>query len=374
MKTIKALLVSAAAATLTTSCLNNDDPYSAGFVFQYPHYANNVLYANNTTESIVMGSYGNWQLAGATTWCKPSVNSGRADSIYHITVTFTENTTGSERVAYLRFTDTQHPDEGRTTLLYNQFSTRGDGSLGSAPQVKAISGSDGSLFEFAYDLHHRPTSLRISKNGTALRSLKLTFNDADSTMTVQDGEGELKGKYDKSYQADRLTGRTDTVGYYSQYTIYGTLAHEQAFNVEHHHVGRQNTYYAIRLGGQSLHADSLHCADSLRVGRQLNNGTEVLGYKMYYSAADNRCQTTDANQLVFGAEQCDPYQLLSLFRHARNTSIVSRMESNTDSYDVEATLNADKSVNQLTVTYRTAAFSLDDPDANVKTVTYTFEY
>ena len=133
-----------------------------------------------------------------------------------------------------------------------------------------------------------------------------------------------------------------------------------AFNFEHRRQGHPTTRYAYLLGGKSLEPDSLHCADSLRI----DDGNGVRHLKFNYSKADNRCQSVDVNQLLFGAEGCDPYQLLSLFRFTRSTSIVSHTEGRTpaDNIIVSTTLNADKSVSTMTVVRQG------------EEITYTLEY
>ncbi|MBQ9356410.1 MAG: hypothetical protein IJT98_03880 [Prevotella sp.] len=144
-----------------------------------------------------------------------------------------------------------------------------------------------------------------------------------------------------------------------------------AFNLVHRSFSSVKAY-AFLLGGQQLAPDSLHRADSLTIINKTKEFNVTERLKMYYSQADNRHQSVDANQIVFGAEQCDPYQLLSLFRYTRSTSIVSKIEHLGDqTYDVTVKLNADNSVAEMTV--RQTQYWLGAPPT-VTDITYTFEY
>ena len=309
-------------------------------------------------------SYGNWQASlvdGQMGWCTLDQNQGKAETIYSFPVRFAQNTTGSSRKAQFRFFDANHPNDAYVSILYWQYATRGDGSMGSAADVRAITGSDGSRFEFTYDEQHRPTSLNITKDGTGLHNISLRFNDADSILTVTNGMRTMRGTYGNDYQPNLLVGENDTIGYYSQYYDgYIQASANYAFNIEHHSYGQPTKRYAMKLGGQSLLPDSLHNADSLRIGTD----HVVESLKLHYSNIDNRCQCVDVSQLIFGTEDCDPYQLLALFRYARNTSIVSEATGKNDDerITVSPTLNANGSVSTLTVTRRG------------EQIVYTFEY
>ena len=196
--------------------------------------------------------------------------------------------------------------------------------------------------------------------------MTLVYDDYDSLLTVTDKNAKLTCSYSKDYQPGRLIGLTDTVGYYSQFYKNGmAVSANYAFNIEHRHAGGERVVYAILLNGQSLSPDSMHCADSLRIARTTGSGYDIEKYKLTYSTTDNRRQSVDVNQLVFGTEACDPYQLLALFRYARNTSIVSRMSSEAGEIVVEVELNADRSVSKMTVKRSSES---DVP------LTYTFEY
>lgn len=374
MKTIKTLLAAAALTMLTASCFDDKDPYNAGFIFRKPVYVVNACFANNHVDTISFVSYGNWAArrdAGYDgSWCSFNTMSGHGNTYYTFPVLFQPNTSGQGRGAQFTFSDTDHPGEASATILYWQFATRGDGSLGAAPDVKTIKGSDGSLFQFTYDEYHRPLTLRVTKDEATLHSLTLTYNDADSLLTVIDRGRTLTSKFANDYQPQRLIGSGDTVGYYSQYTSTGfPVPLNTAFNLEHRSFDGSNTYYAYLLGGQSLAPDSLYQADSLRVALTSQGETTVQKYKLTYSNADNRHQSIDANQLVFGTEQCDPYQLLSLYRYCRSSRILSEVTSGSSARLVSATLNTDGSVAQLVLTRKNAAAAGAD-----ERLEYIFEY
>ena len=338
--------------TLTTSCLEDKDSYRAGFVFNKPAKPIQRIYANNVVDSIVLYSHGNWNAYfpdAKPDWCTSDLMEGHGQTIYSIPVRFSQNTTDKSRMATLTFIDKNHPNDAHATLYFEQYATRGDGTMGSAADVKTITGSDGSRYEFAYDVQHRPTSLRITKDDVTLHSISLSYSEYDSTLTVTNMSTTMSARYGNDYQPLLLVGASDTVGYYSQYySNYMEVSANYAFNIEHHRYGQPTKRYALLLNGQSLMPDSLHNVDSLRIAtdHMLEN------LKLKYSQTDNRRQSVDVNQLIFGTEQCDPYQLLSLFRFARNTSIISEATGKVedDRIVVSTSLNADLSVSTLTVT------------------------
>jgi len=368
MKTFRMLFLSAATLMLAVSCLEENDPYNAGFFFRKPTSVVTAIYANSQGDSVSFFSYGNWavnQEAAGGSWCSVGTTSGHGNTWYTFHVTFEQNTTGEGRGVRFNFTDTDHPSEASAAIVYWQYATRGDGTLGNAPDVKTISGTDGSEFVFTYDVLHRPTSLRINRGGTLLRSLSLSYNDRDSLLTVMDGSKTLVSmNYDRDFQPLVLRGSTDTISYETQYYSNGyPMTANNAFNLVHRTLTGQNTYYALLLGGQSLQPDSLHRADSLRIATiGSDNVANVKKWKLVYSQDDNRRQSVDVNQLIFGTEQCDPYQLLSLFRYTRNTSIVSEAIGENERISVSTVLNADRSVKTLHVSSQNGG------------ITYTFDY
>lgn len=350
MKTLRLISALLTTAALTVSC-SSEDPYSAGFIFSRPASPVNTVYANNVIDSIIVYSYGSWTLTntgGQSGWCTPDRTQGPGATVFSIPLRFTQNTTGEPRSAQFTFYDKNHSDDAHSTLLYWQYATRGDGAMGNAPEVKTITGSDGSRFTFTYDELHRPTALHVTLNETTLHNIQLHYSDYDSTLTVTNNARTMKAHYGSDYQPLLLTGATDTIGYYSQYyNNYTQMPANHAFNIEHHSYQQPTKRYAFLMNGQSLLPDSLHNADSLRIAT--DKLTENL--KLTYSQTDNRRQTVDVNSLIFGTRECDPYQLLSLFRYARNTSVISEATGNEadDRISVTTTLNADKSISTVTV-------------------------
>lgn len=360
MKIGKLILGVVAILMMMTSCFDDKDPYSAGINFARPRYLSNGIYANTTVDSVVMLSYGKWGVSlSDNSWVRMGLTQGNGSVIYRIPVSFDQNTTGQGRQCAVRFYDIDHPDVA-SIFYYVQSATRGDGSLGNAPAVKKITGSDGSLFEFSYDRLYRPVNLTMSKNGTQLRSVTLNYNDRDSSLVVYDNEETYSCTYSPDFQPYSLKSSTDTIGYYMVKNKYYYLPINTAFSYEHHKSGKVVNAATYYVNGRSLAPDSTHVADSVY---QYVNGDLREKVMPKYSNVDNRCQTVDVNQLVEGIDNCDPYLLMSLFRYARHTSVLSEVASATRHQTVEVLLNADKSISRMTVNTTGGA-----------SVVYDFEY
>lgn len=365
---VKIFLLAAAIGAVATSCLKEDDPYRAGFQFEY---LSGGVYANTSSDSIVFGSLGPWAISSLTpeaTWCQIQPLSGRGNSLNKLTATFEQNKTGQSRVARFSIVDTDHPDKASSSWSVLQTATRGDGSLGNAALVKGITSSDGYQAAISYDQKCRPVEYKLTDaNGSEKAHLLINYDENAGVMIVNNGTSSVRGQMDLGYQASPLVGDRDTLGYQQQYySEYGTSA---SMNYAFNFVDYSNTsvkLYGILLNGQSLQADSLHCADSLRYVRTTRSG-EVLArerLQFSYSQMDNRCQSVDANQLLLGFEECHPMLLLSMFRHVRSTSIVSKATSTGGAINVTTELNPDKSVHRMIV-----------KDTRKSTeVTYTFIY
>lgn len=366
-KTSKSLLLAAAVGLLATSCLKDEDPYRAGFSFPY---INAGVYANTTADSLVFTALGPWKItpetAGAS-WVQLQTLSGRGNTINRIGVTYDLNTTGTSRMARFSIVDTDHPDDAHTSWHYLQTATRGDGSLGNAALVKTIKSSDGYEATIDYDSHARPVNYVLKDANGVTKQLTINYNESEGVITVNNAGNIMRGEMDLGYQATDLIGDRDTVGYrsqyYSQYAVSPNMTY--AFNFVSY---RQDSYqlYGILLGGQSLAADSLHCADSLRYINRLRSGTDLCNeaLKLNYGSMDNRHQSVDVNQLLLGFDECHPMLLLSMFRYVRSTSILTGATSTGRNISVATELNADKSVSRMTVS-----------DALKGTeITYTFDY
>ena len=182
-------------------------------------------------------------------------------------------------------------------------------------------------------------------------------------MTVKDVKKGITYSVDcdKDYQPQLLINSGDTVGYFNRF--YSSMAVAPAnyiFNFEHRGALTSSCVtYRFTYNKYSLNPDSLHICDSIFY---YDNQKLTRKLALSYGEQDNRHQSVDANQLLLGVEACDPYLLASLFRYARNTSIIAEAKNDKEKIQVSATLNADKSIHQLMV-------RRDD-----ETITYTFNY
>lgn len=364
MKKIKDLVLALLAVAMLSSCMSDGNSY-AGF-FGVNANGGRPVYANTAYAFLTFGSYGAWHIdqeSGAD-WCKLDLMQGNGGAFYSIPARFTLNTTGESRVARFVVRDNSNGDDAYGTFYFSQYATRGDGSLGNASLVTGISGDDGSAIKIEYDTLCRPTLLVMEKNGEQLRRLTIGYHISDSTVSVSDGSSTLTGVYDLGYQTDRLQSDRDTVGYYEQSIFAGDA---DAFNVEEHKWGGEYTVQALLYTNGSLrdgNPDGEYVADSLRYQRGNAEGIvyrEML--KLSYSDNSNRCQSVDVNQLLLGIEECNPYQLVAMFRDARNSKIISEASAADGKFVVETTLNSDKSVSTMTVTNKQGA-----------KVKYTFTY
>ena len=360
-----------AAAVLTTACLSSEDPYYAGFQFVKPSYVRTAVFANTTTDSLVMLSQGSWQITADTRdagWCTIDGMRGVGNAIYALGVHFGQNTTGSSRLAQFTVTDVNHPDDAHASWQYLQYATRGDGSLGSAALVKTIKSSDDWEVSVSYDDKCRPVQVEVKNPEGSKDQYSIAYDEVSARLTVSNGSSTLTGGMDNGYQTERLVGTGDTIGYSAQYYSNGVqMPANSAFNYVASRLKRKQAY-AYLIGGKSLEPDSLHTADSLIYlsNWNLQSGTPktVEHYRLEYGGMDNRCQSVDVNQLLLGMEACEPLQLVSMFRLCRSTSIVTRATADNGTIDVATELNADRSVRRMVVR-----------DSRRGTeVTYDFEY
>ena len=348
------LAVLAVAAQLT-ACLGNEDPYNAGFLFSKPSSVRTFVYANTTTDSLLMECYGDWKITYDTpeaTWCTIDQMKGHGEAIYSLGVYFEQNATQQGRLAQFTIYDIEHPSEARASWQYVQYATRGDGSFGSAALVRGITSSDGWKVTVNYDDKYRPVALSVNGPDNYSDKYSMTYDEKAGSLTVNVGNSTLTGSMDNGFQTERLIGVSDTVGYVPQYYPNGMMVSPTyAFNYVVADQ-RRTQAYAYLLGGQSLEPDSLHNADSLTYyssWKLVGNPQTVERYKLEYGSMDNRYQTVDVNQLLLGMASCDPLQLISLFRYCRSTSIVTRAMSSHGNIQVTTELNSDKSVHRMVV-------------------------
>ena len=357
-------------AVQLTGCLENEDPYTAGFQFVKPSLVRTPVYANTTTDSLVLLSQGPWQIAYDTPearWCTIDGMKGTGYAIYALGVHFDPNTTGQSRLCQFTISDTNHPDKAHASWQYQQYATRGDGSLGAAALVRAVKSSDGWEVAVGYDAKSRPVQLDVKSPDGTKEQYQMAYDEVSSTLTVRTANGTMTGKMDNGYQTEQLIGAGDTIGYAAQYYSYGLeMPASYAFNYVASRVKRTQAFGYL-LGGKSLAPDSLHTTDSLvylcRWKLEAKPQT-VERFKMEYGTMDNRYQTVDVNQLLLGMDECEPLQLISMFRLCRSTSIVTRATSASGTISVATELNANRSVRRMVV-----------KDSRRQTeVTYDFEY
>lgn len=360
----------AAALLLTAAAIAacNNDPYQAGFHFIHPQQPVTAVYANATADSLVVQCYGPWQITTNQQWATIDQMRGKGSAVYALGVHFKPNTTGLARTAEFTIRDSDHPDEAYTSWLYHQYATRGDGTLGGAPLVRTITATDGYKATIGYDDKARPTDYTLVNSlGGVDEQLTIAYDEQRQRITVSRSGISMSGAMDQAFQPTRLEGPNDTVGYYNQYYTNGMpMPLTDAFNFVAANTTKGLQAWSYLIGGKSLNPDSLHTADSLRYVRQWRGSQErhVEQLRLAYSHDDNRHQSIDPNQLILGFAECNPLQLLSLFRFTRSTSIISEAHAADGVITITTQLNADKSISTMTVA---------DSRHNTA-ITYTFGY
>lgn len=371
MKGLKTMLLGAIAAPLLASCIDGAENSQSGFALS--GYSG-TAYANTPKGYVTFLAYDAWtlKLTGDTTWVTPSLRKGKGYTIYSMPVTFSTNATHEARSCSFGFSS--NTGDGSLTLPFIQYGTRGDGSWGDAPLVKEISGDDGSLITLTYDNTCRPTSIKVAKGDNTCR--QLSFAWTDSLVTVG-GDDSYSVAYASGYQLPNVTASTDTLSYVMGADIYsfdyvGQLGESRTGKGWLRYFALYKgqlknfyiNYYSDKYSPAANWPDLDRKADSIKYDRHYADGTVLEEYMaMTYGSEDNRHQSVDANQLLLGVEECNPYLLLGLYRNLRCTAIVREATSKRGKRTVATTLNADKSVNTLTVT---------DPEGGK--VTYTFSY
>ena len=365
METKKTLFGIMAAATMLTSCLNDEGNYRAGFGIDSPTNSINYYYANNVSDSLIFFGYGDWDIIDmdgyVNSWVTVPTRKGKGSVIYSQLMTFQQNTTNESRTAAIQIRDTNHPGDANVSLAFIQYATRGDGSFGSAADVKSITGDDGTNITFDYDEQHRPTLVKMQKSDKTFSNLQLTYGREQ--MTVKDIKNNTTFTVNcaRDYQPYLMQNSTDTIGYFSRYyPSYAQVPANYIFNFEHRGLAGYNCVtYQFPYNKYSLAPDSIHNADSLFYYK---NNKKTLELGLTYGQVDNRYQSVDANQLLLGVEECDPYLLASLFRYTRNSNIISEAKNDNEQIIVSSELNTNKSISQLTV------------KRGSETVIYTFNY
>lgn len=348
MKSLKTAVLMLAAIPFLSSCLENDNPNA-----QIALSVNGCipLYANEVKQSLQLVSVNEWGITADRSWCTVSPQNGKGGAVYDVNVAFEQNRSGDSRMVVLRATDQLYPTNAYAGWAYLQYATRGDGAFGNAPLVKRILIDDTDEVKLAYDDLCRPVSYEHLKNGSRTQLVNITYRDADSTVTVVDNGMTLTAKYTNGYQVERYLSQTDTIGYIYYANYMGTISPERIFNVEHRGVGQrtaytyQSEYVNRRL--PSLEPDSLHNADSLFV---LRDRVETKYRLSYDGHIDNRKQSIDVNQLLWGVDNLEPLMLLSQFRYARTGYVISKAEAAGRFLTTTVTTRPDGGVSELRVT------------------------
>lgn len=363
-KTSRILFLLAALLPVFTACDSLLGPAESPSYSGFSEISVETVYANTPRSYVSFVAFGDWEMSkvsdtGGGDWVKVDTMAGRGGYYYYIRTYCNQNTTGKWRGTQYRIQDKGDGDVYATFWLY-QYATRGDGSYGGSPLVKSITGDDGSLIELAYDSNDCVTQLKMKKGETVLRDWNISYT-SDSVMHVNTGYTTLSCKHDMGFQMaeDKLVSASDTFAVNLQYDTYTY----SAFSVIESQRGLLNGL-SMMFQNQKFTGDNDHVADSIRYYRDLGDGSRLfVGMKMEYSEDDNRNQSVDANQLLLGIENCNPYCLISVFRFTRNSKLVKTASTAAGDYKVATELNGDKSVKTMTVT---------DPQG--KTITYNFDY
>ena len=413
MKIIKTIFAAMAAVALVASCEEQEPSSFYSIQVALPHTGNYPIgykYANEYSDSLKFLSYSPWKIEqtegdeGFVTI--NGQTSGKGNMIVSYGVTLSENTTGKSRFATYQIVDSEDASRAKAAFRYIQFATRQDGALGNAAEVKNISGSDGSNIDITYDLRHRPLSISMSA-GDMKRDITFAYDDNDNTVTATQSKYEFSYadtlftynnvKLNGSYM-DRFLPNVNS--YIYQPRMLMTLDSNEASLVNTFNDTRSNTKQAMAYqafsnngyeysfangfmvknsignkfaqaigvyynGKSDLNVDSIYKADSIGVERIYSDHKHKSEmYKLSFSNISNRMTTVDANQLMEGVANCDPYLLLSFYKLARQSYVFSKAEGKKGArYTFDTKANADGSIKTLAVT-----------DANGNKITYTFSY
>lgn len=413
MKIIKTIFAAMAAVALVASCEEQEPSSFYSIQVALPHTGNYPIgykYANEYSDSLKFLSYSPWKIEqtegdeGFVTI--NGQTSGKGNMIVSYGVTLSENTTGKSRFATYQIVDSEDASRAKASLRYVQFATRQDGALGNAAEVKNISGSDGSNIDITYDNRHRPLSISMSA-GDMKREITFAYDDYENTVTATQSKYEfsyadtlftynnvkLNGSYEdcflpnvnsyiyqprllmtlNSSETALVNTFNDTRNYIKQTMAYQAFSNNgieysfaNGFMVKNS-IGNKfaqaiGVYYNSK---SNLDVDNIYKADSIGVERVYSdNKHKSEMYKLSFSNISNRMTTVDANQLMEGVANCDPYLLLSFYKLARQSYVFAKAEGRKGTrYTFDTKANADGSIKTLAVT-----------DANGNKITYTFRY
>lgn len=413
MKIIKTIFAAMAAVALVASCEKQEPSSFYSIQVALPHTGNYPIgykYANEYSDSLKFLSYSPWKIEqtegdeGFVTI--NGQTSGKGNMIVSYGVTLSENTTGKSRFATYQIVDSEDASRAKASLRYVQFATRQDGALGNAAEVKNISGSDGSNIDITYDNRHRPLSISMSA-GDMKREITFAYDDYENTVTATQSKYEfsyadtlftynnvkLNGSYmDRflpnvnsyiyqprmlmtlnSSETALVNTFNDTRNYIKQTMAYQAFSNNgieysfaNGFMVKNTIGNKFAQAIGVYYNGKSdLNVDNIYKADSIGIERVYSdNKHKSEMYKLSFSNISNRMTTVDANQLMEGVANCDPYLLLSFYKLARQSYVFAKAEGKKGArYTFDTKANADGSIKTLAVT-----------DINGNKTTYTFSY
>lgn len=413
MKIIKTIFAAMAAVALVASCEEQEPSSFYSIQVALPHTGNYPIgykYANEYSDSLKFLSYSPWKIEqtegdeGFVTI--NGQTSGKGNMIVSYGVTLSENTTGKSRFATYQIVDSEDASRAKASLRYVQFATRQDGAMGNAAEVKNISGSDGSNIDITYDNRHRPLSISMSA-GDMKREIIFAYDDYENTVTATQSKYEfsyadtlftynnvkLSGSYEdcflpnvnsyiyqprmlmtlNSSETALVNTFNDTRNYIKQTMAYQAFSNNgieysfaNGFMVKNSIGNKFAQAIGVYYNGKSkLDVDSIYKADSIGVERIYSDHKHKSEmYKLSFSNISNRMTTVDANQLMEGVANCDPYLLLSFYKLARQSYVFAKAEGKKGArYTFDTKANADGSIKTLAVT-----------DANGNKTTYTFRY
>ena len=354
----KALCMAAVVSMTMTSCLGDGDSsyctiYGTG----------TDCYANSTTAYLIFQSSSDWKLAKGSDspWLSIKEPTGKGPVSGYAFLTTNENMNKEYRYATINI---QNIDGKSSSAIIYQWGTRGDGSLGTAKDVKRITGTDGSDINLGYDMNHRVRQLTIKKGNTTLEELRFMYSIVDTTRTLT------------VYTNDNICTATVNFGY-QPITDIASEDKAEVFSWEGNTSGTQVTVTRIKKSNKQ-NSQLVSLSGYKNPDSELSHSRVTFSYNQNGSMVDeylnikhegklsNRYQSVDANQLIYGVERMNPYVFAGLCRYARCSYLYEEAESTSgvmSKYKMEYALNSDYSVHTMTVTREDGS-----------TVTYTFEY
>lgn len=376
MKLIRNFIVLAAAMPLLTGCLGDSSNYG----FSSVQISQNAYYANQHHGAIYFSSLGNWTMtqSSGTEWCKPQLSLGDA-GVYIVSYNLADNNTGGRRSATFRLQDSDNTDTYAEYSLY-QYKSRNDGTSGDAVLVDSVIGSDNSKITMEYDSLFRPTNLLVKNSAKILKSLTLTYGYDSITpvLTVADnltGKGASVELDVANYQPSdiQFTNSSERSRYLQLYYNYTSYSYEQVFRYESVMSEKDtltidNWFTTSATNTADLTLDAEHNIQQMVYTHKYEDGSQYADTLncTYDKNKSNVAQSIDANQLLMGVKECNPFLLLSTFRYARNSYLYTDVKGTYNTYKVETTME-NGHLKTMTVTHTDVKTGKQDTP-----ITYTF--